>query len=60
MDENEARKILDKAVEDRGLYDAAWYLNWNMGRPDATLDGRFTADELEAIAWWMRNFNQRR
>jgi hypothetical protein len=22
---------------------------------EADLDGSFTADELEAIAWWMRN-----
>ena len=30
--------------------------SWNRAcAKRATLDGTFTADELEAIAWWMRN-----
>jgi hypothetical protein len=28
---------------------------WNKGEEVAVLDGEFTADELEAIAYWMRD-----
>ena len=31
------------------------YMASYAGDDQATLDGRFTADELEAIATWMRN-----
>ena len=37
-----------------GLYNVGWYLAAKPGE-DATLDGEFSADELEAIAAWMRN-----
>lgn len=30
------------------------YVNWQPGLDRATLDGRFSAEELEDIAWWMR------
>jgi hypothetical protein len=33
---------------------AGQYVCWINGDPNATLDGDFTADELEAIAWFMR------
>lgn len=62
MYEGLARKILGSAIaEDNGLNSLGWYLAWGptwgprWGRLSATLDGEFTADELEAIAWWMRN-----
>ena len=32
-----------------------WYLSVLRGQETAVLDGRFTADELEAIAFWMRH-----
>jgi hypothetical protein len=31
------------------------YTNWHEGDATVKLDGRFTAEELEAIVWWMRN-----
>jgi len=57
MTEDDVRKILDPNVfaEDGGLFDLGWYLGWNKGNKTACLDGDFTADELEAIAWWMKN-----
>jgi len=59
MDETEVKEILDKGVfqenEDGGLYSWEPYLNWNIDDKKACLDGYFTADELEATAWWMRN-----
>lgn len=39
---------------DGGLYNLGWYLGWNVGSDTATLDGVFTADDLEAIAAHMR------
>lgn len=59
MTEQRAREILGEAVLSDGLYGGSGeYLSWPSKGNDhegATLDGRFTADELEAIAWWMRN-----
>ena len=46
MDEEKARKILD---------DAIGYVRIWPSYDHATLDGEFTADELEVIAWRMRN-----
>ena len=31
------------------------YLEWQVGDDMVTIDTALTADELEAIAWWMRN-----
>lgn len=56
MDEQTARAILGKTIsEDGGLYNLGHYIAWNRGAESATLDCEFTAEELEAIAWWMRN-----
>ncbi len=56
MNEEQARKILGDAVHpDGSLYQLGQYLCWNGKEDDACLDADFTADELEAIAWWMRN-----
>lgn len=61
MNETRATEILSErnALSDSsGLYNLGWYLSWTAGDADATLDGTFDADELEAIAWWMRNKGQ--
>jgi hypothetical protein len=64
MDEARAREILGSTIElDDSLMDndgigyVAWplYENCQMKKTEACLDGDFTADQLEAIAWWMRN-----
>jgi len=33
------------------------YMRWSLGDETVTLDSDFTVEELEAIAWWMRNKN---
>lgn len=43
---------------DGSLYGLGWYLSWDKGDEYAVLDGRFTADELEAIAQHMRKESQ--
>lgn len=60
MNEAEARKILGDAVRENGaLGDTGevyidWHPTWtSLGT--ALVDGWATADQLEAIAWWMRN-----
>ena len=56
MNNEQASEILSGEIqEDGGLYSLGWYLAWTVGYEGATLDGEFTADELEAIAWWMKN-----
>lgn len=40
--------------EDGSLHSTGWYLSWHPTNLTATLDGGFTADQLEAIALWMR------
>jgi len=58
MNEEKARSILREGIiqPDNSLHDLGWYLDWHSsGGLDAVLDGPFTAEELEAIAWWMRN-----
>jgi len=37
------------------LHHMGWYLHAKAGDARATLDGDFTADELEAVAAWMRD-----
>ena len=56
MTEERVRELLESALceDDEGLYSCGWYLAWSKGNDDASLDGSFTADELEAIAYWMR------
>lgn len=54
MDEIKAREILGRWVkDDDSLSSLDPYINANC--EDASLDGGFTADQLEAMAWWMRN-----
>jgi hypothetical protein len=44
----------DLATHQPGQVRGLEYLHWNQGDNTATLDGEFTADQLEAIAIWMR------
>lgn len=61
MNKQQAREILTEgdysAIQpDNSL--RTWgglYLAWNPGDKDITLDGEATIEELEAIAWWVRN-----
>lgn len=62
MNEEMAREELDWWIKpDNSLASLAPYVGWSPGDdPDRgiTLDGDdFTIEELEAIAWWMRNKN---
>lgn len=61
MTEEDAMRILGESVHaDNSLYSLGWYLCWIPKEASATLDGEFSADELEAIAWWMRNKQETR
>lgn len=61
-----APMTLDRALEilkgeiqeDGGLFNGGHYIAWTPGDKDACLDCRFTAEELEAIAFWMKRAAQ--
>lgn len=65
MNEETARKILDPVLMPEVYDDNLCYVDdddevqfiWHVGKGTARLgnDLTFTADELEAMAWWMRN-----
>ena len=56
MSEEKARQILGRAIDKyEGLSSPSSHLEWEIGKSFVSIDGYFTADELEAIAWWMRN-----
>jgi hypothetical protein len=66
MDYKETREILDNlgVVRPDGSlgrgtgtvhWPARYHSKLSSSMQEADLDGSFTADELEAIAWWMRN-----
>jgi hypothetical protein len=51
----EATERLKKHImPDGGLFSLGWYLLWHPNDPEACLDGDFTADDLLAIAIYMR------
>ena len=59
MNEAKAREILATWIQaDDCLYDGVRFMHWQTDDDRACLDAHFTADELEAIAWWMRNKGQ--
>lgn len=56
MNEQKAREILGDSIRpDGGLFEGGQYMEWSVGDENIVLDARFSADELEAIVWWMRN-----
>lgn len=50
MDESVKAAIQD----DGGLYNLGWYLSWEVGDDDATLDGVFKAQQLIDIGNYIR------
>ena len=52
MDEERAREILGTTCLITGLFSP--YINWQ-GDDTVAIRGEFTAEDLEAIVWWMRN-----
>lgn len=56
MNEERAREILANSIQpDGSLYCLGNYRSWIPGEDMICLDSYFSADELEAIVWWMRN-----
>lgn len=55
MDINKAKEHLKDVIEDDGLHSLGWYLAYTNGNSKATLDGEFTAEDLEAIACYMKH-----
>lgn len=56
MTYEEAKALLGDAIKpDGSFYSLGYYGLWSPGDDTATLDGEFTADELEAVAVVMRH-----
>lgn len=56
MNEQKAREILGNRIQpNNDLYDGSEWVDWQTSSPSIQLDSAFSADELEAMAWWMRN-----
>ncbi len=57
MNEADAREVLGEMIQpDGGLEaDGPQYVYWLPGDVEATLDGEFGPQQLEAIAWWIGN-----
>ncbi len=55
MTEEKAREILDGYIRRNDLYGFDPHILWWHGDDDVHINGNFTAEQLEAIAWWMRN-----
>lgn len=61
MNEELARKQLVGMIEpNNDLGDLAGHIEWTVGATDVFLDGYFSAADLEAVAWWMRNTRRER
>jgi hypothetical protein len=59
MNETSARKLLDDTIQPDGSLKATddnW-IEWPVraGGEIISIDGSFSADQLEALAWWIRN-----
>ncbi len=60
MTRERASKILRSYICENGNLAASnSYADWMVGLDTIVLDGRFTPDELESIAWWMRNTREK-
>lgn len=46
---------LQEAICPNGLENIGWYISWTVGDSKVVLDGEYTAETLEAIAWWMKH-----
>jgi len=57
MNEQQAREILGDYDKHEGWFtNISEYVEWLPQNEKAALDGEFTADQLEAIAFWMRTY----
>jgi len=60
MNETRAREILeDDILPDGSLSSGSnCHFEWEVGSERIVIDGSLAAEELEALAWWMRNTHQ--
>lgn len=62
MNENRAREILGEAINADNSIGPSYghFMEWAPDYEVVILDDGFTVDELEALAWWMRNFTAKK
>ena len=54
MNERDAKVILKPWTTFEGLHSPDPFVCWYPPGESVLLDGSFTADELAALAWWMK------
>lgn len=65
MDETSARKILENVIGVNGgltgtldaAHDQSGFVFWLPGDAEALVDGKFTPEQFDAVAWWVRNMS---
>jgi hypothetical protein len=57
MDEQKAKEILADSINEDGSLERYhdYYIKWELGDESVLIDGNLSIEELEAIAWWMKN-----
>lgn len=58
LTDREKYPLIAGAIKTDGLYDLGWYLGYTNGNHTATLDGEFTARDLQEIAKYMLDHQQ--
>lgn len=58
LSNREKYPLIAGAIKADGLYDLGWYLGYTNGDKSATLDGKFTARDLQEIAKYMLDHQQ--
>jgi hypothetical protein len=60
MDEKRARKILGEVLDDNGglTRESGGRISWCPADRLVRLDGEFTPEMLEAVAWWAMTFDR--
>jgi hypothetical protein len=53
MNETQARETLKRLARKLDYKEEPFI--WDPSRDEAFLEGSYTAEDLEAVAWWMRN-----
>lgn len=59
MNEVQARSILNSSIEDDKLFQGNPFYMYSPADSKVVMDGEFTTEQLEAIAWWMTNSRER-
>jgi hypothetical protein len=61
MNEEKAKKILSKFIQDGNILTGETFTDhifWFPSENTVGIEGEFTLEEIEALAWWIKNKNE--